>query len=310
MKKTPVLVILNPVSGQGDYASIKQEVETALQDSGIDFHFKETGGEGDALKWAREAEDYGLVIVGGGDGTIMEVMSGMVENPHPIPLAQLAMGTANLLARALAIPVDIPEGLQLALATGVTTSLDVGYLTRQERYFALVAGSGWDARMIRDANRELKNRFGFLAYVWSGFLNLFRLKNSQVRITIDDQEREFQAHTVEVINVGEIYGTGIALGENMSPHDGRLNVAVAGSQTVMGLLKLVFRIFTRNFQNSSDLRYFTASKISVVAEPPLTQSRSRSRVMKNVMRPIMRKNVQLFTCCCSRLPIRGGCPRP
>ncbi|MDF1852167.1 MAG: diacylglycerol kinase family lipid kinase [Verrucomicrobiales bacterium] len=269
MEKPPVLLILNPVSGQGDYAAIKTEVEETLQERRVDYVLRETEGEGDALRWAREAKDFSLVLVGGGDGTIMEAMSGMIENPRPIPLAQLGMGTANLLARALAIPTKIGAGLDLALESGVSTQMDVGYLTQQQRYFALVAGSGWDARMIQDANRELKNRLGFLAYVWTGLVNLFRLNNANVTLEIDGQEHSFRAHTVEVINVGEIYGTGIALGEDMSPHDGNLNVAIASSHSAWGLFKLAFRIFTKHYRNSTSLQYFTASRISVDAEPPL-----------------------------------------
>ena len=269
MPTKKLLVILNPVSGQGNYDEIKSEVETALADAGVSFELRETEGEGDAFRWAAEAGDFDLILVGGGDGTVMEAMSGCIENQHNVPLAQLPMGTANLLARALAIPTRIKKALTLALEGGVSTQMDVGYLPGMERYFAIVAGSGWDAQLIADADRDLKNRLGFFAYVIAGVKNLFRLQNSRILLKLDGREIRTKAHTVEVINVGEIYGTGIAIGNNLSPHDGRLDLAVIASSRWRGIFKLLWRLITKRFGDDSSLRYFSASRIEVEADPPL-----------------------------------------
>lgn len=269
MSKAGILVILNPVSGQQDFGEAKQTIESALEEAPCKYEVRETRGEGDAYRWAKEAEDFSLVLVGGGDGTVMEAMSGVIESRSDLPLAQLPMGTANLLARALAIPIDLSKALSLALGEGVATEMDVGYLKDHERYFALVAGSGWDARLIEDADRELKNKLGFFAYVVTGIKNLFQLENSKVRLILDGKESEFRAHTVEVINIGEIHGTGVSLGEGMSPHDGKLNLALAATSRFREVVSLVWRILTKHYKGSSTLRYFTASKIRVEADPPL-----------------------------------------
>ena len=266
---TSILVILNPVSGQLDFEDTLSIVTERLQGSGLEYEIRQTQRGGDALRWAKEASDYGLVIVGGGDGTIMEAMSGMIENPAPIPLAQLPMGTANLLARSLAIPVEIEDALDLALADGFVAALDVGYLPRHERYFALVAGSGWDALMIEDADRELKNKLGFFAYVVSGFRQLFNLQRSRVRVEIDGVPRLYMAHTVMVINVGEIYGSKVALGEAVSPHDGKLDLAIASSHSVWGFIRLLFRILLGRFTGDPELKYFSATRLAIEAHPPL-----------------------------------------
>lgn len=264
-----ILVILNPVSGQGKYDAIKPAIEKRLRDAGVDYVLRETGGEGDAMCWAKEAAGYDLVLVGGGDGTVMEAMSGCVKADHGIPLAQLPLGTANLLLRALGIPAKLEEALSLALGEGVVVSMDVGFLPDHDRYFALVAGSGWDAQLIADADRELKNRLGFFAYVLTGVKNLFHLRNSRIRLVIDGRELRFRAHTVEVINIGEIYGTGIKIGENLSPHDGRLDLAVLATHRLGGIFKLLWRILTGRFGDGSSLRYFTGQEIAVEAIPPL-----------------------------------------
>lgn len=264
-----VLVIVNPVSGQADFDESMSKIRTYLDESGADYEIRETQGEGDALNWAKEAREFDLIAVGGGDGTVMEAMSGMVKNPEPVPLAQLPMGTANLLARALAIPANLEKAFEVAFEKGVIAPLDVGYLTTHDRYFAIVAGSGWDAELIEDADREMKNKLGFFAYVFAGVKHLFDDKVSRVRIEIDGKRKRFRAHQVMVINIGEIYGSGFAFGKDLSPHDGKLDLAIASTSSVWGLIKLLTRIVFRKFDGSSDLRYFSASHLKIEANPPL-----------------------------------------
>jgi diacylglycerol kinase (ATP) len=263
-----VLVIMNPASGQKDETELRQRVEARLGAAGVAFEVRETAGAGDARRWAEEARDVDLVLAAGGDGTIMEAMSGLIKSSRRIPLAQLPAGTANLLARALGVPVDPDEALELAL-TGKAVDLDVGYLPEHDLYFSLVAGAGWDANLIGDATREIKDRLGFFAYILTGVKNLFTLRPSVITLEIDGVRHRFRAHTVMLINVGEILGTGIKLGENISPHDGTLDVAVATPRTLVGLGKLVLRLMTRNFENSRELRFFSGKTFEVTARPPL-----------------------------------------
>lgn len=264
--KEDVLVIINPVSGQGDQAKLREKVEAKLRAEGVSYEVRETQQAGDALKWAK-ATQADLVIVSGGDGTVMETMSGLIENERDIPLAQLPGGTANLLARALGVPIKTDAALELALS-GVSVPLDVGYLPGRERYFAIVAGAGWDARMIEDAPREIKNRLGFLAYIISGVKHLFTLSRSDVTLEVDGAEYHFRAHTVMLVNVGEIADANIKMGSS-NPHDGKLDLAVVVPNTLGGILRLVFRLITGNFENYQDLQTFSAEKVRVSASPPL-----------------------------------------
>lgn len=264
-----ILVIVNPVSGQGDIDEALAKIEKRLTDLGITYDLKITEGEGDALNWAREAKGYDRILAAGGDGTVMEAMSGAIENELDIPLGQIPLGTANLLARALGVPTDLEKALTLALETGVVTKMDTGYLPNFNRYFALLAGAGWDAEMIDDADREMKDHLGFIAYVISGIRHFFTLKRSQFRVTIDGKEKRFRAHTLAVINVGEIYQSKIAIGKNVSPHDGKLDLAVVAMKNRLGLLRLIYRLITKKFDGSKELRYYSATHIKVEATPPM-----------------------------------------
>ncbi len=270
-----LLVILNPVAGQGDFSTTRSRIEQHFQDAGCSIEIRETEGEGDALTWAREATGFDFIVVGGGDGTVMEAMTGMIKNPSPVPLAQIPLGTANLLTRAFAIPGEIDQALELITgdtdgdSEAVIVKIDVGHLRDHDRYFAIVAGAGWDANLIADASREMKNRLGFLAYVVTGIKHLFGLRTSRIEIDVDGEIHRGRANSVMVINVGEIHGTGIAIGENVSPHDGKLDLAIASPRSLLELLRILWRLVTRRFGNSGELRYFSASRIRVQARPPM-----------------------------------------
>ncbi len=267
---TRVLVILNPSSGQHEAAETRATIEAHFNDAHLPCEFRVTTGVGDALRWAKAAPDEGfdLVVAAGGDGTIMEAMSGLIESGSDVPLAQLPVGTANLLARALTIPTDLANALEV-LVTGRVERLDVGYLPAQQRYFALVAGCGYDARLIADASRELKNVLGFAAYVVSGIKNLFNLRRAHIELTLDDERRLFRANTVMIVNIGQIGDVGPKLGANIQPHDGKLNVIVATSATVFGALRILLRILTGRFEGHSDLHYLSVEHVSIKAKPAL-----------------------------------------
>ncbi|WP_026369976.1 diacylglycerol/lipid kinase family protein [Kallotenue papyrolyticum] len=270
MPYTRALVIINPVSGRHDPAETQQMLEDRLAAEGLAYEVRATRAAGDALRWAQAAADEGfdLVIASGGDGTIMEAMSGLIKAGATIPLAQIPVGTANLLARALGISSDPAEAIEV-IFSGKQVRLDVGYLPDEDRYFALVAGAGYDAQLIGDASRELKNRLGFAAYVLTGIKNLFKLRRSRVELEIDGRRRRFRAHTVMVANIGTLGAGALALGPNIHPHDGKLDLIVISSASLAGALRILWQLLTGRFEGNANLRYFSASRVRITARPPL-----------------------------------------
>ncbi|HMQ33611.1 MAG TPA: diacylglycerol kinase family lipid kinase [Chloroflexaceae bacterium] len=264
------LVIMNPVSGQHDPGETRALIEERFARAGLRYAIRETGEAGDALRWAQgaAAEGFDLVVVSGGDGTVMEAMSGLIKSGSPVPLAQIPAGTANLLARALGIPAE-QEGALETIFDGKALRLDVGYLPREDRYFALVAGAGYDARLIGDASRELKNLLGFGAYVVTGVKNLFTLRPARVELEVDGRRMRLRAHTVLIVNVGEINDANVALGPNIHPHDGKLDLMIMSSASLLGALRIALSILTRRFDGTRGLRYMTASRIRVSTRPAL-----------------------------------------
>jgi YegS/Rv2252/BmrU family lipid kinase len=264
------LIIMNPVSGRHDPEKTRGILKERFQKEGLPFELRETAGDGDALGWAERAaaDGFDLVVAVGGDGTIMETMSGLIKCKCDLPLAQIPTGTANVLARALLIEVDIEASLDTVFS-GKEVRLDVGYLPGHDRYFALVAGMGYDATLIAEASRSLKRLMGFAAYIVSGVRSLFRLRRVLVKLEADGERLEFRAHTVMVVNIGQIAGSKIRLGPDIHPHDGKLDLVIASTVTVWGLARTFWQILTRQYKSGENLRYLQAAKVRIEVEPPL-----------------------------------------
>jgi YegS/Rv2252/BmrU family lipid kinase len=170
-----------------------------------------------------------LVFAWGGDGMVQRCVDVLAGTDAA--LAIIPAGTANLFATNLRIPKDIEEAVVIGLR-GERRRLDVGRFNGER--FAVMAGAGFDAAMIRDAgDGGLKERFGRVAYIWSGSENM-RLKPFRARIEIDGATwYKGNASCILVGNVGELIG-GVEVFEDARPDDGKLEIGVV---TAEGLIE-------------------------------------------------------------------------
>jgi diacylglycerol kinase family enzyme len=179
-----------------------------------------------APKCVRKAllEGADLVFVWGGDGMVQHCID--VAAGSNAAIAILPAGTANLFASNLGIPKDIAEAVTVGLH-GERHAFDVGVVNGER--FAVMAGAGFDALMIRDAAGPLKNRFGRAAYIWTGARNL-RSRRVGTRIRVDGQ-KWFDGKTscVLVGNVGKLIADVTAF-PGAVPDDGQLEIGVVTAQ--------------------------------------------------------------------------------
>jgi diacylglycerol kinase (ATP) len=176
-----------------------------------------------APKQVRRAIDEGasLLLLWGGDGTVQRSLDALPAHEPP-PLAVLPAGTANLFANNLGVPIDLEGALDVALH-GADRRLDVGRINGER--FGVMAGAGFDARMIAEADKGMKDRVGRVAYAWTG-LRATRAGRQQMTVRVDGK-RWFagKASCVLVGNLGTITG-GISAFDDARPDDGRLEVGV------------------------------------------------------------------------------------
>src|SRR5579864_7886006 len=194
-------IIFNPVSGGGKSSRLRhlEEARKILAAAGIDADLRPTSAPRHAGEIAARAIVDGsqLIIACGGDGTLNEIINGMPGSK--IPIALLPAGTANILAKELGIPWDIPQAAAM-IPRGIPTRVALGVITQNavasrleapkenRRYFLVVAGAGADGALVQELNPSLKQRTGVLAYWMEGLKQLVRYKFPQFRVTTQENE--------------------------------------------------------------------------------------------------------------------------
>ncbi len=218
-----------------------------------------------ATKRVREATDEGadLVFAWGGDGTVQRCVDGLPKDGPA--LAILPAGTANLLASHLGIPTDLEEAVRVGLH-GARARIDVGSVNGKR--FAVMAGAGYDARLMRDVDRRAKHRFGRLAYVWAGVRNL-RAPRVRATVTVDGSTW-FDGRAAMILfgNVGTLFG-GIEVFEDARIDDGRLEVGVVTAGSVLEWSRALGRAVLGRTNRSPFVSTTGGSTIAVELDEPM-----------------------------------------
>ncbi len=212
-----------------------------------------------APKRVRAALEAGadLVFVWGGDGMVQrcaDVLAGTGAAMAVVPA-----GTANLLATNLEIPKDVEDAVRLGLR-GHHRLLDVGRINGER--FLVMAGVGFDALMIRDADRDLKERVGRAAYVWTGAHHI-REAPVGTRIVVDGTTWfHGEATCVLVGNVGTIVG-GITAFDAAQPDDGRLELGVVTAHGLVQWSRVMARVVSGRPEKTPLIQMTSGTKIDV-----------------------------------------------
>jgi diacylglycerol kinase (ATP) len=197
-----------------------------------------------------------LVFAWGGDGTVRRCLGVLAGTK--IPLAVLPAGTANLFATNLGIPRDLEQAVQIGLH-GQTRKIDVGRFEKER--FAVMAGAGFDAEMIRDAD-DLKERVGRAAYLFSGSRHL-RLSGFDAEIEVDGTDW-YEGHATCVLlgNFGDIFG-GVEVFPDARADDGMLELGVCTAEGVAQWTRTLARTAVSDPSKSPFVRVTKARKVKV-----------------------------------------------
>lgn len=219
-----------------------REVLEAALPEGVEVSWFETTKD-DPGRGAAEnalAAGAGLILAAGGDGTIRAVAEHLAETAATADLGIVPLGTGNLLARNLGVPLGNVSAAVARAFENEATTIDIGWADVhvsddvQRHAFAVMAGFGIDAHMITETNDDLKDRAGWLAYVESLGRALSASAVIDIRLTMDGEDAvEDRAHTLLVGNCGMLQG-GIALLPDADPSDGALDLLVLQADGVAG----------------------------------------------------------------------------
>lgn len=233
-----VAVVWNPSKTE------REDLEQALSaaDPSAEISWFETSEDDPGQEIAKEALAISpdALLVAGGDGTVRAVAETLAVTEDAPPLGILPLGTGNLLARNLEVPLNVKDAAARALS-GSPRTIDFGWVeiddaSDDERHgFAVMVGFGVDANMIAETNDDLKAKAGWLAYVESLGRAVSASEVVHATVTLDDEKQDVEAHTIIVGNCGTIQG-GVTLLPDAAPDDGALDVLMLSAEGVGGWL--------------------------------------------------------------------------
>ncbi len=240
----------------------------AFESAGVRCDVLLTERPGHAGELARErCGEYDAVFALGGDGTAMEVAGALVGTG--IPLGVLPGGTGNLLARAVGIPLDVARAVPVLIG-GDHRRIDLGRLP-DGRVFAVAAGVGIDARMVRDTPGWMKRRLGVVAYAITATRAavgaVLRHDFFRVRLTVDGVVYDRQAAAAMVANFGAILHDRITFGPGIQSDDGVLDACVYSPRSLRDALRIMWRLLRKDFRSDDCILYRSGRHIRLETDP-------------------------------------------
>lgn len=262
-----IFIVINPKAGSYVADAVRNTLERYFPRNlpeGEPFcEIHETGHDEKLVEVVRDAcgRGFAMIVAAGGDGTVSGVADGVVGSD--VPLGILPLGTANVLARELGIPVDLDRAC--ALLAGKHSIARIDAMQAGDHSYFTQVGVGIDSIMIRDTPTEKKKRFGRLAYIWSALRCLFGFQPRRFRLTVDGQESHPRASQVLVANSGILGQPPLRWGPDIRPDDGQLDVCVVRARTLLDYAVLFWHVITGQHRRDRRVRYLPARNAITIA---------------------------------------------
>ena len=261
-----VLMIINPVSGRGVLKQKLWKILDIYSAAGITTNVAFTQARGDATELAKNCpKDIETVICAGGDGTLNEVISGLMQNPNPHNLGYIPVGTTNDLAKSLGLSKE-PIRAAEDIINGKPEKIDIGSFSG--RYFNYVASFGAFTEASYNTSQGAKNLLGHFAYILEGIKSVTNIKPYKVKFTFDDTVLEGDFIFAAISNTTSIGGVLKLKDTLVALNDGKFELLVVRKpKNILQLNKIIGEVMSQKF--SGDLvGLFHSSKIKVECETP------------------------------------------
>ena len=259
-----IMVIINPAAGQqGPDLKVMNRI---IQSAGWDWEVEVTNSFGEGALLAARAVSGGasLVAACGGDGTVMDVATGLIGKN--VPLVILPSGTGNVLAKDLGLPLDLAGACNLMVSPGAgLRAIDIGVWG--ERLFLLRLGVGLEADIVRATDRGNKDTLGLLAYITATVQAWSQAPLSHYRLELDGQVEELDGLACMVANGGALGIPWLTLSPQVSIDDGLLDVYVIRRADLPELAAMAASLIGP-VGSVSGLPHWQVREVSIQADPP------------------------------------------
>lgn len=259
--------IYNPRSGKEQIRTKLYDIIQVFSEAGYELTVCPTKEPKDAVWQIEHLSDvYDLVVCSGGDGTLDEVVQGMMLRDKPIPLGYIPAGTVNDFARSLNIPRNMAEAAALAV-NGKDFLCDIGSFN--DDYFVYIAAFGMFTDVAYSTNQDLKNVLGHMAYLLEGVKRLPNVPTYHLRIESEELETEGDFIFGMVTNSRSVGGLKSVIGQQVDFSDGLFEVTLIRlPKNITELQEIAASIVSREL-NSKYIHSFRTANLKIEAEVPM-----------------------------------------
>lgn len=265
--------IVNKVSGNGRALKIWDQIEKMLKEKNVYYCVRFTQKSKHATILVQELiskENVTVIVAVGGDGTIHEVINGLVGTN--IPLGVIPAGSGNDFSRGLGVPLKHDEALERILS-GKPKIIDIGYIN--STYFCTVAGIGFDGEVAQATNVSMYKKFlnfirmGQLSYIISALNVLFRFKPMDISIMIDKTHYKIQKVWLVAVANLPFYGGGLVICPKAKSDDGLFEICIVQGMSKWEFVRLFPLAFNGNHTSSPSVQIIKGKELEIYSPTPL-----------------------------------------
>jgi diacylglycerol kinase (ATP) len=267
------IVVINPTAGQHRAENQASQLNAVLDSLDAEVIYTESAGDAERIALgAAISELYGSIVAVGGDGTINEIVNGILQAPEGTDrptIGIIPMGTSNILATELGIPAQSPLESLSIIQQGRHRLIDIG--SANGRYFTMMASFGFDAEAVKRVQPTVKYLMGAPAYILSGITVLAQHRASKLEMMIDDVRVCSEAFVVVVANTSSYAIEQVKIAPFAAIDDGWLDICIfeRPPNDKIGFLGQILLLMARRHLGDPRVRYYRGRRVAISAEPPM-----------------------------------------
>lgn len=262
--KQNILMIVNPKAGRAKIKKYVNEIRTNFERSKYKIDLKHTTIECGATEIiANYKKDFDILVVCGGDGTLNQAVQGLHDIDKYVQIGYIPSGTTNDFAKSLGVAFDKLE-LSNNIEKFTTEKVDIGKFN--DRVFNYVVSAGIFSKASYNTSTKSKNRFGRLAYLMSGFKEIFICKPYRLMVKTKETSIDDEFIFCSVSNAKYVGGFNIFKKEHVEMDDGELEALfIKKPKNFASMVRLLYKVMNGNFKDEN-VKYFKTPELEIESD--------------------------------------------
>ena len=259
-----MLFVFNPKAGKGKIKTHLLDIVDIFSSHDYEIIIRSTQAPRDAYEKAKEyANSVNMIVCSGGDGTLDEVVTGIMEAESSVPIGYIPAGSTNDFANSLFMPKNMTKVAEMIMEEELY-HCDIGRFN--QKTFAYVAAFGLFTDVSYETDQDLKNVLGHVAYVLEGVKRLFDIKSYHMKVTSDEVQAEDDFIVGMITNSRSVGGFKNLTGKNVDMNDGLFEVTlIAHPKNPLQLQEIITALVMA--EDNTDLIYsFKTKKLTIESD--------------------------------------------